>query len=934
MKLRGIFWVITIFLFTISLSSVLASPCSMPQSSDYYECWISPSTTPAGTLPSLNVLSDTGLLMTFNMGHNLPLPPTIGDPYFSSIKYVQIYEKELESRSKRLSYVFYEPILELPEYFEVWESDSLYLEPQSQYDNAFIKNSLFSPTPTNLDTYYGSQGGVKNKIIEQFPGYISSEGGILEYFNDKTLIPRLIDDNITRINSASTSGSNPSKFVCSSNYCVVDWFPSIEEMNRANKYCTYELPANQNSQSKCLNGSNYFGEGLYEFYMVPKYNSPKSVPAYPFELSGDLVFKKFGYYEYIKNWNYLFNIAGYSGNNPMHHHHILFVNVSKGPYLDSLKFDWRNQSPNGIPINSISIDFNNLVSGGQTYFSDVILNFSGFPSYYYGSDIGVENYSKNEGASSYTLINSLSTPQQSLEQVSNSGTFIQPWKITYSDILAAGNKSSTLFYVKIKTLIDEKEFFETSNQLNVTIVHPTGITTLGSLTSDWMKDGQGIDSFVLNTSLSSSAKTVQINVPGVEFSSGGGATGNVIGNPIIYGFPSAYYGQQIQVDIYYTNSTSEILIKSINGTVTNNGALTVNWEITEQDLSKAGHKNNYVFYYKIKTHLEVRSFPDKTLNVSVWRATSYNLNNAQGEWRVKSLANNISSFNFNSGTSNEVALYVSGIQLPSGINLVFEIYEKDSNNADDEIRVGTNALTATFNSSTGIAHAVWNMTSEDVSKARDCSFGTCDNGPWEFYFKVIDKTNSLSKTFDSKILKLTNEAPTDCIASEIFFCSAYKSQQQCNSDFCNVSGRSSPSGINCSIVDCGCTWNFETQSCKFSYSAGGIGNCKYQENQTTQNNCDEDGGGSIEYFYKAIWEWASDNPKHVSKSACESANSVGTCVQSGIYWYYDPTGAYLSCSDISGSYNCPAKAKLPGFNWINLLIAFILVSGIYFLRRK
>ncbi len=945
MKLRGAvigLFLLVSFVFAINFISGSVNVCqNWDEYSQSQRCWVYLSN-PSLQTPSIYQMVEYPTLQTdkYNL---LPVPPQNFPSYYSPsnpmnnyffVKYITVYEKELERGMKRLDYLFYPNGSEnKPDSFELWESDMINFEFNSTYDNSTV--STLSPGGSNPqpNTFY-------QRNVTYYPGDKQGDSpGEVTYSYDSFLVPFLNDNPVRNI---SESGTN-AKFNCYNSYgeeiCLVTWYPSIQDINKSNKYCL-------NDFSKCLQSSNYKGEGLYEFYLVPTFDEPL--------VGNNVVFKDFNYYE-----NFLTGGGQYSfplNYTPLASRHVIFMNVTKGPYLDDVSFNWSSNKNGNDILRETTLDFKNQNSPYYQQNQTVYLDFSGFPSYYYYKGfpetalystllevqifyMEENNLGDNEGATTaeYKYLDSIYSVNLSMPNV------IVPWNITYSHLIAAGDKYETKLYAKVITPIDEKEFFGSNPSTGNVLGHELIVysvqgsnppqTSLENLTSEWQNtNGGSITSFQANFTTGVS-NIVQIKVPA------GTATTQTI-------FPDFYNETQVQVEIYELDNCDDKLycppevsgipqsssdfIKSISGTVDRNGELSVNWEITEEDVLKAGLEEAYEFYYKIVTPVETKTFQDKILNLTIWEAPeTIDLTYAEGEWRSISTNTEITFFKFNAEKpSNEVVLYVSNIDAPAGSTVKFEIYEKDGfPNPDDDIRVKTNALTATFDHSTKIAYATWNITPEDIDNAKNCVGLICDNGPWEFYFKVIveSSTEKKEKRFNNELLEVEE---TFLACNSISMCSDYKEQSYCDLDTCSVANQSVPPQlkVDCDSVNCFCEWISAQERCQFKWKVDGVGSCAYSEGDLEGDTCDDD--GYLTYSWNAVWSWTGNS--YTSQQACESANSVGTCVQSGIYWYYDPNKDSEKCVDISGAFLCPAKAKLPGFNWINLLIALLVLAIVYY----
>jgi hypothetical protein len=108
-----------------------------------------------------------------------------------------------------------------------------------------------------------------------------------------------------------------------------------------------------------------------------------------------------------------------------------------------------------------------------------------------------------------------------------------------------------------------------------------------------------------------------------------------------------------------------------------------------------------------------------------------------------------------------------------------------------------------------------------------------------------------------------------------------------------------------------------------------IGNCTYGVDGT--NECDEEPIGFYTSSWSGMWNWLHDGWDDPNgQSNCETANGVGTCVQDGSTWYYDPEGDSTACEDGgSTTIECPAEIPLPFFDNFSFIISLLAVMSIY-----
>ena len=109
------------------------------------------------------------------------------------------------------------------------------------------------------------------------------------------------------------------------------------------------------------------------------------------------------------------------------------------------------------------------------------------------------------------------------------------------------------------------------------------------------------------------------------------------------------------------------------------------------------------------------------------------------------------SYDVRSYVGNSVKL-VAESDFSAGTVINFEIFEDDPL-GDDDIRTGSNALTATTDSS-GTAVAIWTISDTDIANGDDSG---AELNPWEFYFIASKDSSSLQ----SSVLEVENQADPD-----------------------------------------------------------------------------------------------------------------------------------------------------------------------------
>src|SRR3989339_869643 len=277
----------------------------------------------------------------------------------------------------------------------------------------------------------------------------------------------------------------------------------------------------------------------------------------------------------------------------------------------------------------------------------------------------------------------------------------------------------------------------------------------------------------------------------------------------------------------------------------------------------------------------------------------------------------------------------------SGLNLIgtfsFEIFEDDSA-FDDNIRTGAGGISGVFNN-VGFGNILgeWTIIEEDYSKTNDYE---------GFYFTINGyKSNNLTI--------LTRDLTEEC--------KDYVDEFSCNN--CDNSGcMAAENSVNKKVFEaypevwnntrcgdkilgpdscnytmqCKCLWDDILNACSYTWelipdldcgSTPTIGFCSYSEN--TNDNCDD---GFLEYSWTTIWSWGADNG-YADFNNGPSNDINDYILENGIY-YYDPLKLSRNCISGSNALSCPAKIQLPFFGFYNLIIAILLIAGVYFVFRK
>src|SRR3989339_709118 len=257
---------------------------------------------------------------------------------------------------------------------------------------------------------------------------------------------------------------------------------------------------------------------------------------------------------------------------------------------------------------------------------------------------------------------------------------------------------------------------------------------------------------------------------------------------------------------------------------------------------------------------------------------------------------------------------------------------------DDNIRTGAGGISGVFNN-VGFGNILgeWTIIEEDYSKTNDYE---------GFYFTINGyKSNNLTI--------LTRDLTEEC--------KDYVDEFSCNN--CDNSGcMAAENSVNKKVFEaypevwnntrcgdkilgpdscnytmqCKCLWDDILNACSYTWelipdldcgSTPTIGFCSYSEN--TNDNCDD---GFLEYSWTTIWSWGADNG-YADFNNGPSNDINDYILENGIY-YYDPLKLSRNCISGSNALSCPAKIQLPFFGFYNLIIAVLLIAGVYFVFRK
>ena len=283
------------------------------------------------------------------------------------------------------------------------------------------------------------------------------------------------------------------------------------------------------------------------------------------------------------------------------------------------------------------------------------------------------------------------------------------------------------------------------------------------------------------------------------------------------------------------------------------------------------------------------------------------------------------------GTSVSTGFSISGItNVPAGGEQVgIQFWEEDTilrgeGSSDDHTKTAyiTIAEDGTFSGDLSILQS-------DITQAGgDENIGT-SKSPYEFY--LILTYNGDEKDLEDKLEVFVDNTET----CEIFrtngnLCNNYTDSGQCSADTCGVNESSGAAvDINCALdeISCYCSWNMTANECKFGYDyttpdGTKIGSCAYDEDDSGDANGCAD--GFLSYTWTGNWFWDETN---FGFATDQGEGYVQDLVDGK--WYYDPLEYNKECVDGQKTIACPAKVQLPGFNWVNLIVALIIIGIIY-----
>jgi cysteine-rich repeat protein len=294
------------------------------------------------------------------------------------------------------------------------------------------------------------------------------------------------------------------------------------------------------------------------------------------------------------------------------------------------------------------------------------------------------------------------------------------------------------------------------------------------------------------------------------------------------------------------------------------------------------------------------------------------------EWRDSLGTAWIDDYTMGESNVTTFKIYIENIVNPYvGRNLNIEIKEKDTG-FDDDITSVTAVMQAD-----GTAMGTF-ITSNQVFEDARAGPSDSDND-YEFYFIVsYDGQSESSKGIDELEVFIEDTETCEVFVLNGNLCADYEDSGQCNADTCGVNESSGTAvGINCLLegIDCYCEWNVTEAACGFEFDVTDpegnvIGSCDYDEDRSGDEN--ECADGFLSYTWTGTWTWDLENPGFPTS---QGENYVQDPTDS--LWYFDPLGYSTSCVDGQNTIACPAKVQLSGFNWVNLIVALVIIGIIY-----
>lgn len=277
----------------------------------------------------------------------------------------------------------------------------------------------------------------------------------------------------------------------------------------------------------------------------------------------------------------------------------------------------------------------------------------------------------------------------------------------------------------------------------------------------------------------------------------------------------------------------------------------------------------------------------------------------------------------------------------AGTNYNVTIYEEDdsSSNIIESMIVQPE---------TGEIHAPWTITQTDLDKT--------PNDYDEFYFVVKQGDTDIYNPVqdERKYLALNlGEMP-------LLTCDQLLNATSCNSAIFEIANRTL---FNSGVTNCGkslynltedcyyaqscyCKWNATRNVCEGGKEARAtecgedlpdkIGSCGY-DSSATSDTCEDD--GMLNYSYHATFVWDIDNAFGTNVTACTQKGNNFRVDETGVC-RLDPleddgvTRYSSTCVSDEKVIPCPGQVLLPFFDWLQLIVAVLVVGVIYFLVRK
>jgi len=587
------------------------------------------------------------------------------------------------------------------------------------------------------------------------------------------------------------------------------------------------------------------------------------------------------------------------------------------------------------------------------------------------------------------------------------------WTVSSSDITRAGTENNYDFIFKAINGNDVKRYDLNPLKVNVNWnVNPPGLnkekswldkdkkTKIKTKSMNWndlpLNGGSGVNS---NLTLISGGT-------GVKFTGITGGVINLIGNNLIYMNASgigATPGSTVYFEIWEKDSQEggsddavRIGLKSISATVDSNQNAIASFYVNREDINLASSSDpitnnvgNYEMYFKVRNssnyYFPIPEGNYSLLNLRIIYSSGYGavcgngiceagenstncpqdcppnsnyLTNARGLWADEEFGSEIYTFNYVLGETNQVGLYVDGIEASAeGKTLNFGVWEKDYGASSNENNSGLEGPTGVLDDlivpygnlnsviNGGVAGSIWTINSQNLADAGNESV-------YQFYFKVGILNEN--KSFENKLL---NVSVVDSISGgggdycdDIYYCSDYETESKCNEDPCydvldnefNLNPEADCSNPN---VYCYCYWT-SGDECKFSYdkkSSNDLGNCNFIQ-LGVQDDCEN--SGLLITSYEATWNWSSENCYNNSND-CTNAiiNAIEeSCLQKDGCWR-KVDYSYDNCTNYEESTACSTTGGLGGEGifddpiaiikdknnwWIFLIIGIVIIGLIIF----